>query len=138
MPVPADMQVLTRDFPLLSLLSHLCFYCQKRKWGQLSNYRQASRSFTAPVSPRRYCRLVRTMRHFSPAEVSSSCLLIQLLKYSYSSANHPGGLLPVWEFTLRDCRAIMATIAICIFCCRPLNVSNLCFQFVWRMDIICF
>ena len=37
MPVPADMQVLTRDFPFLSLLSYLCFYCPKRKWGQLSN-----------------------------------------------------------------------------------------------------
>ena len=27
--------------------------------------------FTAPVFPRRYCRLMRRMRHFSPAEVSS-------------------------------------------------------------------
>ena len=87
---------------------------------------------------RRYCRLARCMRHFSPAEVSSSCLLIQLLKYSYSSANHPGGLLPVWEFTLRDCCAIMTTIRIYTFCCRYPNVSNLCFQFVWRMDIIYF
>lgn len=87
---------------------------------------------------RRYCRLVRRMRHFSPAEVSSSCLLIQLSRCSYSSANHPGILLPGWEFTLRDCCAIMATIGICDFCCRPLNVSNLCFLFVWRMDIICF
>ena len=99
---------------------------------------QASRSFTAPVSPRRYYRLVRIMRHFSPAEVSSSCLLIQLSRCSYSSANHPGILLPGWEFTLRDCCAIMATIGICDFCCRPLNVSNLSFLFVWRMDIICF
>ena len=66
------------------------------------------------------------------------CLLIQLSRYIYSIANHPGGLLPVWEFTLRDCCAIMATIGICDFCCRPLNVSNLCFLFVWRMDIICF
>ena len=66
------------------------------------------------------------------------CLLIQLSRYSYSSANHPGGLLPAWAFTLRDCCAIMATIGICAFCCRPLNVSNLCFLFVWRMDIICF
>ena len=99
---------------------------------------QASRPFTAPVSPRRYCRLVRIMRYFSPAEVSSSCLLIQLSKYSYSSANHPGGLLPVWEFTLRDCCAIMATIRICVFCCRHPNVSNLCFRFVWRMDKIYF
>ena len=98
----------------------------------------ASRSFTAPVSPRRYYRLVRIMRHFSPAEVSSSCLLIQLSRCSYSSANHPGGLLPGWEFTLRDCCAIMATIGICDFCCRSLNVSNLRFLFVWRMDIICF
>ena len=138
MPVPVDMQVLTRDFPFLSLLSHLCFFCPKRKWGQLSNRRQASRSFTAPVSPRRYCRLVRTMRHFSPAEVSSSCLLIPLSRYSYSFANHPGGLLPVWEFTLRDCCAIMATIRISVICSRYPNVSNLCFQFVWRMDIIYF
>ena len=99
---------------------------------------QASRSFTAPVSPRRYYWLVRIMRHFSPAEVSSSCLLIQLSRCSYSSANHPGILLPGWEFTLRDCCAIMATIGICDFCCRPLNVSNLRFLFVWRMDIICF
>ena len=99
---------------------------------------QASRSFTAPVSPRRYYRLVRIMRHFSPAEVSSSCLLIQLSRCSYSSANHPSSLLPGWEFTLRDCCAIMATIGICVFCCRPLNVSNLRFLFVWRMDIICF
>ena len=66
------------------------------------------------------------------------CLLIQLSRCSYSSANHPSGLLPGWEFTLRDCCAIMATIGICAFCCRPLNVSNLCFRFVWRMDIICF
>ena len=99
---------------------------------------QASRSFTAPVSPRRYYWLVRIMRHFSPAEVSSSCLLIQLSRCSYSSANHPGILLPGWEFTLRDCCAIMATIGICDFCCRPFNVSNLCFLFVWRMDIIYF
>ena len=28
--------------------------------------------FIAPVFPRRYCRLMRGMRHFSPAEVSSS------------------------------------------------------------------
>ena len=102
------------------------------------SFLQASGSFTAPVRPQRYCRLVRCMRHFSPAEASSSCLLIQLSRCSYSSANHPGGLLPVWEFTLRDCCAIMATIRICIFCCRHPNVSNLCFRFVWRMDIICF
>ena len=132
------MQVSTRDFPFLSLLSYLCFYCPKRRWEQLSNYRQASRSFPAPVSPRRYCRLVRCMRHFSPAEVSSSCLLIQLSRCSYSFANHPGGLLPIWEFTLRDCCAIMATIRIYTFCCRHPNVSNLCFRFVWRMDIIYF
>ena len=99
---------------------------------------QASRSFTAPVSPRRYSRLARCMRHISPAEVSSSCLLIQLSRCSYSSANHPGGLLPVWEFTLRDCCATMATIRNCVFCCRHPNVSNLCFRFVWRMDIIYF
>ena len=105
---------------------------------QHRSFLQAPRSFTAPVSPRRYYRLVRIMRHFSPAEVSSSCLLIQLSRCSYSSANHPGILLPGWEFTLRDCCAIMATIGICGFCCRPLNVSNLCFLFVWRMDIICF
>ena len=105
---------------------------------QRRSFLQASRSFTAPVSPRRYYRLVRIMRHFSPAEVSSSCLLIQLSRCSYSSANHPGILLPGWEFTLRDCCAIMATIGICDFCCRPLNVSNLRFLFVWRMDIICF
>ena len=66
------------------------------------------------------------------------CLLIQLSRYSYSSANHPGGLLPAWAFTLRDCCAIMATIRVCVFCCRYPNVSNLCFQFVWRMDIIYF
>ena len=66
------------------------------------------------------------------------CLLIQLSRCSYSFANHPGGLLPVWEFTLRDCCAIMATIRICVFCCRHPNVSNLCFRFVWRMDIIYF
>ena len=66
------------------------------------------------------------------------CLLIQLSRCSYSSANHPDGLLPGWEFTLRDCCAIMATIGIYDFCCRPLNVSNLRFLFVWRMDIICF
>ena len=77
-------------------------------------------------------------RHFSPAEVSSSRLLIQLSRCSYSSANHPGDLLPVWEFTLRDCCATMATIRICVFCCRHPNVSNLCFRFVWRMDIIYF
>ena len=105
---------------------------------QHRSFLQASRSFTAPVSPRRYCRLVRCMRHFSPAEVSSSCLLIQLSRCSYSFANHPGGLLPIWEFTLRDCCAIMATIRIYTFCCRHPNVSNLCFRFVWRMDIIYF
>lgn len=87
---------------------------------------------------RRYCRLARCMRHFSPAEVSSSCLLIQLSMCSYSFANHPGDLLPVREFTLRDCCAIMATIGICDFCCRRSNISNLRFSFVWRMDIICF
>ena len=86
----------------------------------------------------RYCRLVRCMRHFSPAEVSSSCLLIQLSRCIYSSANHPGGLLSGWEFTLRDCCAIMTTIGICSFYCHPLNVSNLCFRFVWQMDIIGF
>ena len=73
-----------------------------------------------------------------PGRGSSSCLLIQLSRCSYSSANHPGGLLPGWEFTLRDCCAIMATIGICAFCCRPLDVSNLGFLFVWRIDIICF
>ena len=99
---------------------------------------QASRSFTAPVSPRRYCRLVRCMRHFSPAEASSSCLLIQLSRCSYSSANHPGGLLSVWAFTLRDCCVIMATIGIYTFCCRHLNGSNLQFLFVWRTDKIYF
>ena len=66
------------------------------------------------------------------------CLLIQLARYSYSSANHPGGLLPAWAFTLRDCCAIMATIRVCVFCCRYPNVSKLCFRFVWQMDIICF
>ena len=66
------------------------------------------------------------------------CLLIQLARCSYSSANHPGDLLPVWEFTLRDCCAIMATIRIYVVCCRRPNVSNLCFQFVWRMDKIYF
>ena len=105
---------------------------------QHRSFLQASRSFTAPVSPRRYYRLVRIMRHFSPAEVSSSCLLIQLSRCSYSSANHPGGLLPVWEFTLRDCCAIMATIRVYIFCCRHPNVSNLCVRFVWRTDKIYF
>ena len=105
---------------------------------QHRSFLQASRSFPALVLPWRYCRLVRIMRHFSPAEVSSSCLLIQLSRCSYSFANHPGGLLPVWEFTLRDCCAIMATIGICAFSCRPLNVSNLCFRFVWRIDIIYF
>ena len=99
---------------------------------------QASRSFTA-----RYVRSVTAgwcaacgtspqQRYLHP------CLLIQLSRCSYSSANHPSGLLPGWEFTLRDCCAIMATIGICAFRCRPLNVSNLCFLFVWRMDIICF
>ena len=87
---------------------------------------------------RRYCRLARCMRHFSPAEVSSSCLLIQLSRCSYSSANHPGGLLPCGEFTLRDCCAIMATIGIYTFCCRHLNGSNLQFLFVWRTDKIYF
>ena len=105
---------------------------------QHRSFLQASRSFTAPVSPRRYCRLVRCMRHFSPAEVSSSCLLIQLSRCSYSSANHPGDLLSVWKFTLRDCCAIMATIGNCGFCCRPLDVSNFSFKFVWRMDKIYF
>ena len=66
------------------------------------------------------------------------CLLIQLSRCSYSSANHPDGLLPVWEFTLRDCCAIMATIGICDFCCRRSNISNLRFSFVWRMDKIYF
>ena len=103
-----------------------------------SFFLQASRSFTAPVSPRRYCRMVRCMRHFSPAEVSSSCLLIQLSRCSYSSANHPGGLLSGWEFTLRDCCAIMATIGIYDFCCRRPNISNLQLCFVWRMDKIYF
>ena len=45
---------------------------------------QSSRSFTAPVCPQRYCRLVRCMRHFSPAEVSSPCLLIH-----FSRCNQP-------------------------------------------------
>ena len=99
---------------------------------------QASRSFAASIFPRRYRRLVRIMRHFSPAEVSSSCLLIQLSRCSYSSANHPGSLLPSWKFTLRDCCDIMVTIGIYTFCCRRLNGSNLSFQFVWRMDKIYF
>ena len=77
-------------------------------------------------------------KSFCSASVSSPCLLIQLSRCSYSSANHPGDLLPVWEFTLRDCCATMATIRICVFCCRHPNVSNLCFRFVWRMDIIYF
>lgn len=105
---------------------------------QHRSFLQTSRSFTAPVCPQRYYRLVRCMRHFSPAEVSSSCLLIQLSRCSYSSANHPGILLPGWEFTLRDCCAIMATIGIYIFCCRRLNGSNLQFWFVWRMYKIYF
>ena len=116
----------------------ICVSTARKESGGSYQITQASRSFTAPVSPRRCCRLVRIMRHFSPAEVSSSCLLIQLSRCSYSFANHPGGLLPVWEFTLRDCCAIMATIRICTFCCRHPNVSNLCFRFVWRMDIIYF
>ena len=128
-----QIQCLIRQYRQANL--HKQIQCLLR---QHRSFLQASRSFTAPVSPRRYCRLVRIMRHFSPAEVSSSCLLIQLSRCSYSFANHPGGLLPVWEFTLRDCCAIMATIGICIFCCRPFNVSNLCFQFVWRMDKIYF
>ena len=66
------------------------------------------------------------------------CLLIQLARCSYSIANHPGDLLSIRVFTLRDCCAIMTTIEIYTFCCRLLNVSNLCFRFVWRMDIICF
>ena len=86
----------------------------------------------------RYCRLVRCVRHFSLAEVSSSCLLIQLARCSYSIANHPGDLLSIRVFTLRDCCAIITTIENYTFCCRLLNVSNLCFRFVWRMDIICF
>ena len=40
------------------------------------------------------------------------CLLVQLSRCSYSFTNHPGILLPGWEFTLRDCCAIMATIGI--------------------------
>ena len=99
---------------------------------------QAARSFTAPVCPQRYYRLVRCMRHFSPAEVSSSCLLIQLSRCSYSAANHPGGLLPCGEFTLRDCCAIMATIGVYFFRCRLLNGSNLRFLFVWRIYKIYF
>ena len=55
------------------------------------------------------------------------CLLIQLARCSYSIANHPGGLLSIRVFTLRDCCAIMTTIAIYTFYCRFLNVSNLCF-----------
>ena len=78
------------------------------------------------------CGTSPRQRHLHP------CLLIHFSRCSYSFANHPGGLLPCGEFTLRDCCAIMATIGICDFCCRLLNVSNLCFQFVWRMDIICF
>ena len=103
-----------------------------------SFFLQASRSFAASIFSRRYRRLVRIMRHFSPAEVSSSCLLIQLSRCSYSIANHPGGLLSIRVFTLRDCCAIMTTIEIYTFCCRFLNVSNLCFWFVWRTDKIYF
>lgn len=65
-------------------------------------------------------------------------LLIQLARCSYSFANHPGGLLPVWAFTLRDCCAIMATIENCNFCCRQPNGSNLRFVFVWRIYKIYF
>ena len=97
-----------------------------------------SRSFTAPVSPRRYCRLVRIMRHFSPVEVSSSLSAHSVVKVQLQLRKSSRGLLSVWEFTLRDCCAIMATIRICIFCCRHPNVSNLCVRFVWRTDKIYF
>ena len=114
-----------------------------------SEFAQAN-SVLAKTVPVSFCRLqglslpryVRSVTAGWCAECGTSprqrylhpCLLIQLARYSYSFANHPGGLLPVWEFTLRDCCAIMATIGICAFCCRRSNISNLRFSFVWQMD----
>ena len=100
---------------------------------------QASRSFTTPVFCAALLPVGAQNSDTSPRQrYLHPCLLIQLSRCSYSFANHPGGLLPVWEFTLRDCCAIMATMRVCVFCCRHPNVSNLRVLFVWRMDIISF
>ena len=106
---------------------------------QHRSFLQASRSFTAPVFCVALLPVGARNSDTSPRQrYLHPCLLIQLARCSYSFANHPGGLLPVWEFTLRDCCAIMATIGICAFCCRRSNISNLRFSFVWRMDKIYF
>ena len=100
---------------------------------------QASRSFTVPVFCVALLPVGARNSDTSPRQrYLHPCLLIQLSRCNYSSANHPGDLLSVWEFTLRDCCAIMATIAICSYCCRRLNVSNLRFRFVWRIYKIYF
>ena len=72
-----QIQCLIRQCPQANL--HKQIQCLLR---QHHSSLQASRSFAAPVPPRHYYRLVRIMRHFSPAEVSSSCLLIQLSRCS--------------------------------------------------------
>jgi len=100
---------------------------------------QASRSFTAPVFFTALLPFGARNSGTSPRQrYLHPCLLIQLARCSYSIANHPGDLISIRVFTLRDCCAIMATIRVCVFCCRHPNVSNLCFQFVWRMDKIYF
>ena len=99
---------------------------------------QASRSFSALVSPRRYCRLVREIATLSPGRgifsLSAHSVVKVQLQLRKSSRWPPSSLGVYFERLL----CYNATIRVCIFCCRYPNVSNLCFQFVWRMDIIYF
>jgi hypothetical protein len=133
------MLVLTRDFPFLSLLSYLCFYCPKRKWGQLPNIKYAG--FKVVHCPGISTALLPVGAHYAALLPGRGIFVLSahpVVKVQLQLRKSSRGLLPTWEFTLRDCCAIMATIRVCVFCCRHPNVSNLCFQFVWRMDKIYF
>ena len=133
------MLVLTRDFPFLSLLSYLCFYCPKRKWGQLSNIKYVG--FKVVHCPGISTALLPVGAHYAALLPGRGIFVLSahsVVKVQLQLRKSSRGLLSVWEFTLRDCCAIMATIRICIFCCRHPNVSNLCVRFVWRTDKIYF
>ena len=108
------------------------------------SFLQASRSFTAPVFCAALLPVGARNSSTSPQQrYLHPCLLIQLSRCSYSSANHPSGLLPGWEFTLRDCCAIMATIGILTSVVASLMVATSDFglygeyiKFILRLVIV--
>lgn len=126
----------------LSVKGNISF---REKAGAVIKYKtQASSSVPCPHSQRRYRRLARGMRHFSPAEVSSSCLLIRLsrstalIRITQRKLKMDSPLSFSWCFTGHICCAIIATTTVQLCDCRYDDCNGLKIHLVWRIDKIYF